>query len=82
MPVLWVCYSSLQALLFCYTLIRIRCNHVNVIMLTRVRFMPLPFWIGLAVPAIVELVSRKAATKNAAILATVVCLAVGPVLTG
>jgi hypothetical protein len=43
-------------------------------------FYAFAIWIGLAVPAIVELVSRKAATKNAAILATVVCLAVGPIL--
>jgi len=43
-------------------------------------FYAFAIWIGLAVPAIVELVSKKAATKNAAILATVVCLAVGPIL--
>jgi len=43
-------------------------------------FYAFAIWIGLAVPAIVELVSRKAATKNVAILATVVCLAVGPIL--
>lgn len=44
-------------------------------------FYAFAIWIGLAVPAIVELVSRKAAAnKNAAILATVVCLAVGPIL--
>nr|WP_294796329.1 DUF2723 domain-containing protein [uncultured Mucilaginibacter sp.] len=43
-------------------------------------FYAFAIWIGLAVPAIVELVSRKTATKNAAILATAVCLSVGPIL--
>lgn len=43
-------------------------------------FYAFAIWIGLAVPAVAELVSKKSLTKNAAILATAVCLSVGPIL--
>jgi hypothetical protein len=43
-------------------------------------FYAFAIWIGLAVPLLAQFVSKKTITTNAAILATVVCLAVGPIL--
>jgi len=43
-------------------------------------FYAFAIWIGLAVLCIADLLSKKERAKNAAILSTVVCLSVGPIL--